>query len=55
MENTRGISENTVKGLQVIPDDSWPLHGVRGASDKLFLVVVAQDPHLFVSLSMIVK
>ncbi len=30
MKNIRGIPENTEEGLQAIPADSWPLHGVRG-------------------------
>ncbi len=30
VKNIRGIPENTEKGLQAIPADSWPLHGVRG-------------------------
>ncbi len=30
MKNTRGILENIEKGLEAIPADSWPLHGVRG-------------------------
>ncbi len=34
MKNIGGIPENTEKGLQTIPGNSWPLHGVRGASSK---------------------
>ncbi len=30
MKNIAGIRENTEKGLQAIPADSWPRHGVRG-------------------------
>ncbi len=56
VKNTRGIPENTEKGLQAIPEDSWPLHGVRGLQvSQLFPVVVAQDPHLFVSVNLVDK
>ncbi len=30
MKNPRGIPENAEKGLQAMPANSWPLHGVRG-------------------------
>ncbi len=41
MKNIRGIPENTEKGLQAIPAESWPLHGVRGLQvGQLFSVVV---------------
>ncbi len=41
MKNTREITENTEKGLQAIPADPWPLHGVRGLQvSQLFPVVV---------------
>ncbi len=36
MKNIRGIPENKEKGLQAIPADSWPLHGVRGPQVSLF-------------------
>ncbi len=56
MNNTRGIPENTEKGLQAIPADSWPLHGVRVLQvSQIFPVVVAYDPHLFVCLNLIDK
>ncbi len=56
MKNTTGIPKNAEKGLQAIPADSWPLHDVMGLPvNQLFLVVVAQDPHLFVSLTLIDK
>ncbi len=42
VKNTRGIPENTEKGLQAIPADTWPLHEVRGLKvSQLFPVVVA--------------
>ncbi len=56
MKNTRGIPENTEKGLQAIPADSLPLHGVRGLQvSQVFSVVVAQHAHLVVSLNSIDK
>ncbi len=56
MKNTKGIPENTEKGLQAIPADSWPLHGVRGLQvSQTCPVVVALDAHLFVSLNLIDK
>ncbi len=51
MENIRGISENTEKGLQAIPANSWPLHGVRGLQVSQISPVVV----VFVSLKLIDK
>ncbi len=49
-EEPRGISENTEKGLQAIPADSWTLHGVRELQlSQIVPVVVAKDAYLFVS------
>ncbi len=54
--NTTGLPENTEKGLQAIPADSWPLHGVRGLQvSQIFPVIVASDAHLFVILNTIYK
>ncbi len=56
MENTRRIPGNTEKGLQAIPADSWPLHGVRGLQvSQFFPVIVAKDPLLFLSLNLVDK
>ncbi len=56
MKNTKGIPENTEKGLQAIPADSLLLHGGWGLQvSPIFPAIVALDAHLFVSLNLIDK
>ncbi len=56
MKYTRAISEYTKKGLRATLAHRWLLHGSMGLHiTTLFHVVVAEYPHLFVSLNLVDK